>query len=327
MSYFIDETRLEVYSGAGGDGAVSFRREKYVSHGGPDGGDGGTGGAVIFEVRRNLKTFTHLQNRHKFVADDGDKGSGNKRNGAKGRDVVILVPPSTRVLDYKTRQVLLELGDQEINYTFLKGGRGGRGNWRFRSSSMQAPEHAEKGRPGSHMELLLEMSLIADIGLVGLPNAGKSTLLNVLTEAQAKVGDYPFTTRIPQLGLIRREDEEIVIADIPGILEGASEGVGLGLRFLKHIRRTQGLAFLIDLTEDPCPVFSTLLQEVATYDGELLHKSRVLVGTKLDMSGAEENLQKLRDCYKQEKIIGISSHHQQNLAQLVKDFWLLKYPK
>ena len=327
MSHFIDETRLEVYSGAGGNGAVSFRREKYVERGGPDGGDGGDGGNVVFEVRRNLKTFTHLQNRHKFMAENGQNGAGRKKTGARGKDMIILVPPGTRVLDYASRRILLDLGQEENSCTFLQGGQGGRGNWHFRSSSRQAPDYAEKGQSGAYMEILLEMSLIADLGLVGLPNAGKSTLLNVLTDAHSKVGDYPFTTRIPQLGLIRQGDQEVVIADIPGILEGASEGVGLGLRFLKHIRRTAGLAFLLDLSEDSVPVFRILLDEVASYDEELAEKPRILVGTKLDLPGAQSNLEKLLQAYPDEKIMAVSSHQHRHLEELVHQLWRLKYPK
>jgi GTP-binding protein len=325
MDGFIDETRLELASGTGGSGAVSFRREKYVAEGGPDGGDGGTGGNVVFLVKHNLKTFMHLRSRHKFVAENGRPGSGARKTGHKGQDVVIAVPPGTRLLDYRTKRLIVDFQDQTEPYILLKGGRGGRGNWHFRSSQHQAPKHATKGMSGANLEVLLELALIADVGLVGFPNAGKSSLLNVLSNAQAKVGDYPFTTRKPQLGMLRQGDRELVVADIPGILAGASEGVGLGLQFLKHISRTHGLAFLIDLSQPIDHVFDTLLHEVSQYHAPLLEKPRLIIGTKLDLPQATENFAQLQLMYPKETITAISSHHHTNLIELIQKLFDLKY--
>ncbi|MGL4524681.1 MAG: Obg family GTPase CgtA [Spirochaetia bacterium] len=327
MNYFLDETKIEVHSGNGGNGAIAFHREKYVERGGPDGGDGGRGGHIIFSVRRNLKTFTHLQSKRKFYAPNGISGSGRKRAGAAGENLRILVPPGTRILEPETRKVIIDLGTQETDYLFLIGGQGGRGNWHFRTSKRQAPEYAEKGKPGSGMQIILELSLIADVGLVGLPNAGKSTLVNALTNANSKVGDYPFTTKTPHLGLIRRGDEEIILADIPGIIKGASEGIGLGLQFLKHIRRTRGLAFLIDLHDENYEqTLSILLHELALYEPTLLQKKRVIVATKSDLcDDVKQRLDMLKKQYPEDEVIEISTHQYHNLDVLVKKMWYFKY--
>ena len=321
---FIDETRLELFSGSGGNGRCSFRREKFAENGGPDGGDGGRGGDIVFAVRRNVKTFAHLQNRHKFVAENGEVGGKARKNGAAARPLVITVPPSTLVRDYKTKAILLNLGDEETDVVFLKGGTGGLGNWHFRSSTNRSPEKTTKGKAGQQREVLLEMSLIADIGLVGFPNAGKSSLLGTLTNASPKVASYPFTTRTPHLGVLRFADIDVTLADIPGIIEGASEGQGLGLRFLKHINRTTALAFCLDMQNYHEEAYPLLLNELNEYNPELTHKKRLLIATKMDCEGAADNLKQLKLTYPNEDILAVSVLDEQSLNQLKEALRQLK---
>jgi GTPase len=268
LRHFIDETRLVIGSGNGGNGAVSFRREKYVARGGPDGGDGGRGGSIIFEIKKNLKTFRHLENKHKFIADNGYSGSKSKRTGAHAEDIIIAVPPGTKIFDYKTKVLIVDLGREERRVLYLKGGKGGLGNWHFRRSDKfkQAPKISTEGKKGIHQEILLVISLIADIGIIGLPNAGKSSLIAAITAANPLIANYAFTTKEPNLGTLKRDDDLLVIADIPGLIEGASHGLGLGIRFLKHLERVASLLFLIDMAieaEDPMQTYQILLGELA----------------------------------------------------------------
>ncbi|MCL2519706.1 MAG: GTPase ObgE [Spirochaetaceae bacterium] len=313
---FIDETRLVVTSGSGGNGALSFRREKYVQEGGPDGGDGGSGGHIIFAVRHNVKTFAHLQNKHKFVAANGQNGSKARKHGANAANLVIIVPPSTLVRDYQTKTILLELGDKEADFVFLRGGRGGLGNSHFKSSTNRSPSKTTKGKAGLTREILLEMSLIADIGLVGFPNAGKSSLLKYLTNANPKVAAYPFTTRTPHLGVLNLADDELVLADIPGIIEGASAGQGLGLRFLKHLSRTKALAFCLDMQNYQQDSYSLLLSELNSYNQQFLTKKRLLIATKMDCPEAEDNLNKFKTTYPNEEVVAVSVQNGYNVANL-----------
>lgn len=283
MQSFVDEVRLEVSSGHGGAGAVSFRREKYIPRGGPDGGDGGRGGDVIFQVKSNLKTFSHLITKHSYRAKNGHPGMGSRRHGSDGEDAVITVPPGTLVRDGETGEVLKDLSFEGESWIFLKGGLGGKGNYHFKTSRKQAPRYSQPGLPGSGAVIRLELNLIADIGFVGLPNAGKSTLLKVLTNANPEVGAYPFTTKIPNLGVLRIGSQDIVIADIPGIIAGASQGAGLGFRFLKHIARTASLVFLIDVNDqEPLKTYETLIREISEYGRGLEKKSRIVLATKTD---------------------------------------------
>lgn len=323
MRGFIDETRIEVYSGNGGPGAVSFRREKYVEKGGPDGGDGGKGGNVIFRVRRNLKTFSHLQSRHLFKAKNGQQGMGKKRHGKNGEDVIITVPPGTIIRDYKSREIIIDFtSNEEIDHLFLKGGRGGLGNWHFRTARRQLPRFAQPGEDGEYAELLLELNMIADLGFVGFPNAGKSSLLKMLTNADPKVGAYPFTTKIPNLGMMKVHEKDIVLADIPGIIEGASHGAGLGIRFLKHIARTAALVFLVDMSDEGyLDNYEKLLFEVGEFQAELLEKQRLLVATKMDVEGTEEHLAELRAKYPELEIVPISVFARIGLEELKQKFW------
>lgn len=309
MQGFIDETRLELFSGNGGPGCVSFRREKYVAKGGPDGGDGGRGGNVVFEVKKNLKTFSHLNAKHSFRAKNGQQGMGKKMHGKDGDDVILFVPPGTLIRDFESKDIIKDFsGNVEgESWTFLKGGKGGLGNWHYRTSIKQAPRYAQPGIEGQYAEILLELNMIADVGFVGFPNAGKSSLLKELTNADPKVGAYPFTTKIPNLGMLRIADKDVVLADIPGIIDGASHGAGLGLKFLKHIARTAGLAFLVDLSDpDFLTAFEHLKNELKDFEASLLTKERILIATKTDLEGTTEALEQLREKYPDEKIIAIS---------------------
>jgi GTP-binding protein len=288
MSRFIDDVDIILRSGKGGPGAVSFRHERYVPKGGPDGGDGGRGGDVIIEVRRNLKTLYHLKLKNRIHAQNGTPGRGKNQHGADGRDSIVYVPPGTVVLDRATGRTLADLTREGESLVAVRGGRGGRGNARFATATNQTPRFAQPGEPGAEALLNLQIKVIADIGMVGLPNVGKSTLLSVLTNAKPKIGDYPFTTLTPNLGVMEYgAGLEYVIADIPGLIRGASAGHGLGIRFLKHIERTRVLMLLLDMAEGNIEVdCRTLLGEMGEYSEGLLRKPRLLVGTKLDVADA-----------------------------------------
>ena len=293
MFQFADEAIIEVHSGKGGNGCIAFRREKYIPHGGPNGGDGGKGGDVIFVVKRNMRTLSRLRHHHIFKARNGGDGQGWNRFGKDGEDVVIPVPPGTTIRDAFTNELIHDFTDDEENkeFLFLEGGEGGWGNVHFKSSTNQAPRYAHPGAPGEERTVKLELSIIADVGLVGFPNAGKSSLLTAFTNARPKIAPYPFTTKIPNLGVLRVDDEQdIIIADIPGIIEGASEGVGLGFDFLKHISRTACLLFMIDCSDgNYLTAYSTLLGELGNYSAELLEKPRIVLANKIDVEGAEQN--------------------------------------
>ena len=301
MIGFADEALIEVRSGNGGNGCVAFRREKYIPHGGPNGGDGGKGGDVVFCVKRNLRTLAKIRQRHCFKAKNGGDGQGWNRYGADGVDVVIPVPPGTTISDAETGEIIYDFSSakQDDQFIYLKGGNGGWGNVHFKTSTNQAPRQANPGQPGETRFLKLELSIMADVGLVGFPNAGKSSLLTYFTNARPKIAPYPFTTIIPNLGVLRIDDEtDIIIADIPGIIEGASEGLGLGDTFLKHITRTSCLIFMIDCSDDNyLTTYETLCNELANYSDELLEKPRIVLCNKIDMEGACE-----RACEVAEKI-------------------------
>jgi GTPase len=321
MNGFVDETTISVSSGNGGNGAVSFRREKYVPKGGPDGGDGGKGGDVVFVTKRNVKTLSHIKMKRVFTADNGKPGEGRKKHGKDGQDVVIEVPPGTVVKDHDSGTVIKDLSEPQMRWKFLEGGRGGKGNVHYKSSVRQAPRYSQSGKPGVAVQLRLELRIIADVGLVGFPNAGKSTLLATLTNANPKIGDYPFTTKIPNIGVIKAGYTDILVADIPGLIEGASSGAGLGIQFLKHITRTKGLAFLIDVSgPDYEDHFSILLEEMGSYSRELMVKKRIIVATKLDKEGTEENISVLRELYPDETVIGISAYTRKGIEELKESF-------
>ena len=314
MIGFADEALIEVRSGNGGNGCIAFRREKYVPHGGPNGGDGGKGGDIIFTVKRNLRTLAKLRHKHCFKARNGSDGQGWNRHGADGEDCVIPVPPGTTIRDAETEEVIYDfstaVGDE--TFTYLVGGNGGWGNVHFKTSTNQAPRQANPGIKGEIRFLKLELSIMADVGLVGFPNAGKSSLLTAFTNARPKIAPYPFTTIIPNLGVLRVDDEsDIIIADIPGIIEGASEGLGLGDTFLKHITRTSCLIFMIDCSdENYLTAYDTLCNELEQYSDELMEKPRIVLCNKIDVDGAFERAieiqQKIKETEPETKVIPVS---------------------
>jgi GTP-binding protein len=282
---FIDEVEITVASGKGGDGVVHFRRELYVPRGGPDGGDGGRGGSVILEVDPSMRTLFTFRRKRKFAADDGKNGARAQRSGRSAEDLVLRVPAGTLVYDAKTGEMLGDLTDAGQQLQVVKGGRGGRGNQHFANSRNQAPRIAEKGAPAQEKDVRLELKLIADIGIVGVPNAGKSTLLASLTNAKPKIADYPFTTLQPNLGVAAFDEETtLVLADIPGLIEGAHKGVGLGHDFLRHIQRTRVLIHLIDgMAEDPLGDFAQINTELNLFDPHLAEKPQIVALNKIDL--------------------------------------------
>jgi GTP-binding protein len=334
MQKFADEAVIEVSSGKGGNGCAAFRREKFVPKGGPAGGDGGRGGDVVFEVRRNLRTLSHLRYRHTFKAENGHDGEGRGRNGRAGEDIVIPVPPGAAVYDNETGGLVRDFGGKNDagldwsegeRFVFLKGGNGGWGNTHFKTATVQAPTKALPGKPGIERQLRVELRIMADIGLVGFPNAGKSSLLDKFTNARPKIAPYPFTTKIPNLGVLTlgggglEDSRDIVIADIPGLIEGASEGAGLGIQFLKHISRAEALIFLIDLSdENYADAFGILLGELENFSAELAAKRRIICGSKLDIEGTGEALAALRKNCPNETVLGISVFSGAGLPELIQ---------
>ena len=319
MVKFADEAFVIVSSGKGGNGCVAFRREKYVPMGGPSGGDGGKGGSVIFEIRRNLRTLAQLRYKQTFKAKNGGGGEGSQRYGKDGEDCIIPLPPGCIIRDAETGEIIKDFGQEsEGQFLFLEGGNGGWGNVHFKGSTNQAPRTALPGKPGETRRLRIELNIIADIGFVGFPNAGKSSLLDYFTNARPKIAPYPFTTKIPNLGVLRVNDEQdIILADIPGIIEGASDGHGMGIRFLKHISRTSGLAYIIDLSdEDFLESYEKLQVELAGFSPELAEKPRVVIANKLDLPDTRERLDELRARYPDQEILGISVHSRWGLDEV-----------
>ncbi len=286
--HFLDQAKIFVRSGTGGPGAVSFRREKYIEYGGPDGGDGGKGGDIVFEAVPGLNTLIDFRYTQHFRAQRGKGGAGANRTGAGGNDLVIKVPVGTQVLSEDKEHVLMDftkIGERKV---FLRGGDGGRGNLSYKSSTNRAPRQHGTGWPGEEAWVWLRLKLLADAGLVGLPNAGKSTFINAVTNAKAKVGDYAFTTTRPQLGVVRHKNREFVIADIPGLIEGAAEGAGIGDRFLGHIERCQVLLHLVDAHgDDPAAAYRTVRDELEAYGAGLTDKIEVIALNKADLLDAE----------------------------------------
>ncbi len=298
MIQFADEAVIRVISGKGGNGCISFRREKYIPNGGPSGGDGGRGGDVIFQVKRNLRTLAHLRFHPVFKAQNGSDGQSWNKYGKDGEDVIIPLPPGTTIRDKESGEIIHDftVESEDETFKFLTGGNGGWGNVHFKSSTNQAPRIANKGQPGQERLLKIELSVMADVGLVGFPNAGKSSLLEYFTNARPKIAPYPFTTKIPNLGVLHiDQDSDLIIADIPGIIEGASEGAGLGIRFLKHISRTSCLLFMIDASDPKCfGAYEKLLNELSKFDESLLSKPRIILLNKIDLDEALENIPALK---------------------------------
>ncbi len=322
---FVDEVRIFVKAGRGGDGVCSFRREKYVPHGGPDGGDGGDGGHVILVASHRLSTLLDLRYQRHYEAEAGRPGEGSNRHGRTGDDVIVPVPVGTMVFDDETGERLADLAADGNSFVAARGGRGGRGNSHFATPTNRVPTRFEHGTPGEERWLRLELKLLADVGLVGLPNAGKSTLIAAISAAHPKIADYPFTTLTPNLGVVRLgEDRSFVVADIPGLIEGAHEGKGLGFQFLRHIERTSFLLHLVDVSEsapdDPIAAFEVTRKELAAYDATLKAKPFAVVGTKVDIRESGVRLERLRTYCKRHrfKFFPISAVTREGLDDLVR---------
>ena len=328
---FVDEARIYVKAGDGGDGCVSFRREKFVPKGGPEGGDGGDGGDVIFVADPAESTLMDFASQHHWKAGRGQGGMGSRCAGKNGQDLIVKVPPGTLIYDEEHGVLLADLDAPDKQVVVAKGGRGGRGNWHFRSSTNQAPRYAEPGTEGQERNLKLELKLIADVGLVGMPNAGKSTMLSAISAARPKVADYPFTTLNPQLGIAELPGERrIVFADIPGLIEGAQSGAGLGHAFLRHIERTRIIVHLVDLFpsdgSDPAENYRIIRRELEAFSPELAAKHEIIGANKMDIAIDDEQLDQLRAGLAGKEIIPISGVSQQGVRELLERVWLILHP-
>ncbi|MEH6407248.1 MAG: GTPase ObgE [Leeuwenhoekiella sp.] len=322
---FVDYVKMHISSGKGGAGSAHLRREKYVAFGGPDGGDGGRGGHVIFRTNPNLWTLLHLKYKRHIKSEHGSNGSKQQSTGADGADVYVEVPLGTVIRDTETQEVIIELTERDQEYIVAEGGMGGRGNSHFKTSTNQTPRYAQPGIPGQEIDVTLELKILADVGLVGFPNAGKSTLLSVITAAKPKIADYEFTTLKPNLGIVEYRDmQTFVMADIPGIIEGAAEGKGLGYRFLRHIERNSTLLFMIPAdAKDIAGQYDILLHELEKYNPELLDKDKFIAITKSDMLDAELQAELKAELDKTLPIpyLFISSVAQQGLTELKDKLW------
>ncbi|MGV7105279.1 GTPase ObgE [Flavobacterium sp. U410] len=323
---FVDYVKIYVASGKGGKGSTHLHREKFIEKGGPDGGDGGRGGHVILKGSKNLWTLYHLKFTKHVKAGHGGDGGSSRSTGADGEDRIIEVPLGTVVKDKETEEILFEITEEGEEKILARGGKGGLGNWHFRTSTNQTPRYAQPGLPGEELDIILELKVLADVGLVGFPNAGKSTLLSVLTAAKPKIADYPFTTLKPNLGIVAYRDfQSFVIADIPGIIEGAAEGKGLGHYFLRHIERNSTLLFLIPAdANDIKKEYDILLDELRRYNPEMLDKDRLIVISKSDMLDDElkaEMKVELDEAFKGHDYMFISSIAHQGLQELKDKLW------
>jgi GTPase len=322
-SNFIDYVKFCSRSGAGGSGSVHFRREKHVPKGGPDGGDGGRGGHIILRGNAQHWTLLHLKYKKHVIAENGKGGEGGRRKGADGKDVILEVPLGTVAKDAESKEVICEITEDGQEVILTRGGRGGLGNDHFKSATNQAPHYAQPGEEGIEEWIILELKLLADVGLVGFPNAGKSTLLSSISAAKPEIGDYPFTTLVPNLGVVGyRDDKSFVMADIPGIIEGAAEGKGLGTRFLRHIERNSILLFLIPAdAKDINKEYQILINELKQYNPELLDKKRLLAISKTDMLDEELMAEMSRELPENIPALFISSVTQYNLDKLKDMIW------
>ncbi|MGB7408472.1 MAG: GTPase ObgE [Pontixanthobacter sp.] len=318
--HFLDQAKIYLKSGGGGPGAVSFRREKYVEYGGPDGGNGGKGGDVIFEAVQGLNTLIDFRYAQHFKAKRGSHGMGRDRTGAGADDLIVKVPVGTQVLSEDKETILADFTEVGQRVTFLEGGMGGRGNASYKSSTNRAPRQHQPGEPPQEMWVWLRLKLLADVGLLGLPNAGKSTFINAVSNAKAKVGDYAFTTLIPKLGVVHHKGREFVIADIPGLIEGAADGAGIGDRFLGHIERCRALIHLVDISgDDPAEAMQTVREEIVAYGAGLEDKPQLIALNKIDLADAELAAgfaQELLDAGADE-VFAISGATGQGIAQLL----------
>ena len=321
-SNFVDYVKICCRTGAGGQGSVHFHRDKKTSKGGPDGGDGGRGGHIILKGNKQLWTLLHLKYRKHIIAENGTHGQALLKSGANGKDDILEVPLGTVAKDFETGETIFEITKDGQSEILVAGGRGGQGNWHFKSSTNQSPRFAQPGEPGKEEWKVLELKILADVGLVGFPNAGKSTLLSVLSAAKPEIADYPFTTIVPNLGIVSyRENKSFIMADIPGIIEGASKGKGLGIRFLRHIERNSVLLFLIPAdSKDIHKEYKILINELKEFNPELLDKPRILAISKSDLLDAELIAEIEKDLPKIPHVF-LSSMIQQNLIKLKDMLW------
>ncbi len=322
---FIDEAQIQVKAGDGGNGCISFRREKFVPKGGPDGGDGGKGGDVYFEAVRGKDTLLDFAGKHHWRAENGRHGQGKNKQGADGRDLVIRVPPGTLIYDTDLGLLLKDLNEVGMKVLVCRSGKGGKGNKAFATATNQAPRQAEPGKPGQERNLRLELKLIADVGLVGMPNAGKSTLLSRCSSARPKIADYPFTTLEPVLGIVELSDfRRFVMADIPGLIEGASKGAGLGHDFLRHIERTKLIVHILDIMptdgSDPAANYHAIRNELAQYSEALAWKEEVIVANKIDLDSDGSRIEDLRNRLSQD-IVPISAATGRGIRELTELLW------
>lgn len=324
---FVDNVKIFVRSGKGGDGHVSFRREKYVPNGGPDGGDGGRGGHIIFQVDPGMNTLMNFRHKRHYKAQDGESGGKKRCHGKDADDLVIKVPQGTLIREAESGKVIADLHKVDDRQIIFYGGNGGRGNQHFATATRQAPRYAEKGRSGKEYWVILELKMIADVGLVGYPNVGKSTLLSMVSNAQPKIANYHFTTLAPNLGVVTSHyGKQFVMADIPGLIEGAAEGVGLGHDFLRHVERTKVLVHVVDASgsegRDPVADIYAIENEINAYNEAILkHKPQVIAANKMDIPGAEEHLEKLKEVFEAKgiKVIPISAAGNDNLQVLLQE--------
>lgn len=320
---FVDETVIKLIAGKGGDGCTSFRREKYIPMGGPDGGNGGKGGDIIFEIDKNLKTLIDLRYKKIVKAEKGTNGKGSTRNGANAEDIILKVPEGTTIYNADNNLILADLTKDKERITIAHGGRGGRGNKAFATHNEPAPKFSELGAPGEEVVVRCELKVMADVGLIGMPSVGKSTILSLISGASPKIGAYHFTTLNPNLGVVKLKDNRsFVMADLPGLIEGAHEGAGLGLQFLRHAMRTKILAHVIDIGafegRDPIEDYKKIRTEIDAYNEKLKNKKEIIIANKMDLPNAKENLEKFKKAYPNLSVYEISAQNKEGLEPLLK---------
>ncbi len=315
---FVDYAKIFVKSGDGGRGIVSFRREKFAPKGGPDGGDGGKGGDVIIKASKDENTLRLFRFKRRFLAANGQSGASNNKTGKSGEDIVVKVPVGSIIKD-ENGETVADLNQDGQSVVVAKGGKGGKGNAAFATPTNRAPRFAQEGQKGEEKFLTIELKLIADVGLVGFPNAGKSSLIRAVSNAKPEIANYPFTTLTPHLGYVNFNEKDFIIADIPGIIDGASQGKGLGLKFLKHIERTSLLVFVLDITDKPKEAFAKLIKEIESYNPEILNKKRIIALNKIDLV---DNPKEYENMFKNERVFLISALNKTNLNELL--LWISK---
>lgn len=319
---FVDELNIKLMAGPGGDGCTSFRREKFVPMGGPDGGNGGRGASIIFKVDKNLKTLVDLSYRKIIKAPKGENGKGANKYGKNAEDIIIMVPEGTTVINTKTNEVMADLITDGEEFVAAKGGRGGKGNKSFATHDVPAPKFSEKGEPGEEVIVKLELKVLADVGLVGMPSVGKSTILSVISASKPKIAAYHFTTLNPNLGVVKlKNNESFVMADLPGLIEGASEGIGLGTLFLKHAMRTRILAHVVDMGSsegrNPIEDYKIIRNEICKYSEILKNKKEVVIASKMDLENSKENLEKFKKAYPEILVIPISCYEMTGIEEML----------